>query len=281
MDNNKQSGRNLTLLLVAVVSVIILIVCVIMLSVYSISSYKQSLEASSLKGMIGESKVSLTTDLATGKPAAVAEVPDAVSSDGSKTVMDKYRSLYELNNDLVGWISIEDTRIDYPVMQTIYDEEYYLHRNYEREDSNEGLPFMDSRCIIGLPSTNLIIYGHNMKNGDMFADLLKYEKKSYYENHRYIRFDTIYEEALYEIIAVFRTRVAYRDEDTFRFYNFIEADSTEDFYDYLDNIRALSLYDIQADAKSSDYLLTLSTCEYTVEDGRFVVVARRIANVDD
>ena len=276
MNSESKNGKGFVLLLVAVVSILILLVCVFLLIMYSLDSYNETLLHSKLKDMIGESEVTLTTDLETGKTVASASVP---GSDGQ--VLKKYKTLYDLNNDMVGWISIEGTNVDYPVMQTIYDEEYYLHRNFYQEDAKEGLPFMDSRCIVGRPSTNLIIYGHNMKNGSMFADLLKYESKSYYEAHKYIRFDTIYEEALYEIVAVFRSRVAYKDENTFKFYNFIEADLESEFYDYYNTIRGMSLYGIEAEAESSDYLLTLSTCEYTVEDGRFVVVARKIAPGQD
>ena len=272
LSSESKSRKGLILLLIAVISILILLVCVFFLVNYSLSSYRESLLHSKLKDMVGESEIVLTTDLESGRTVASA----GQTSDSGK-VLRKYKSLYELNGDLVGWISIEDTKIDYPVMQTINDEEYYLHRNYYGDEAKEGLPFMDSRCIVGRPSTNLIIYGHNMKNGTMFADLLKYESKAYYEKHKYIHFDTIYEEALYEIVAVFRSRVAYIDENTFRFYNFIEADAEDEFYDYYNTIRDMSLYRIEAEAKASDYLLTLSTCEYTVEDGRFVVVARKIA----
>ena len=287
MNAKTKEKKNLILMLLAGVSILVLIVCIVQFCFYTISSYRQSAQHAALRGLIGSSKVTLSQDLETGRPAVISDAAEAytdeqtaASGEDTPSVLDKYISLYELNSDLVGWISIEGTEIDYPVMQTLYDEEYYLHRDFYREDAKPGLPFMDSRCIISAPSTNLIIYGHNMKNGSMFADLLKYEDEAFYKEHRFIRFDTIYEEALYEIVAVFRTRVAYSTEDTFRFYNFIQADSAQDFYEYYTAIRSLSLYDIDATAYSSDYLLTLATCEYTVEDGRFVVVARRITSVD-
>ncbi len=264
------------LLFIAVVSILILLVCIFMLISYSLKSYHASLISAGLRDMVGDSQVELATDLETGRT-----VTSGNAWDGDPRILKKYQSLYELNPDMVGWVSIEGTNVDYPVMQTIYDEEYYLHRNFYEDSSNEGLPFMDNRCMISKPSTNLIIYGHNMKNGTMFADLLKYQSKDFYEQHKYIRFDTVYEEAIYEIIAVFRSRVAYRDEQTFKFYNFIEADLENEFEDYYNSIRAMSLYDIEAEAISSDYLITLSTCEYTVEDGRFVIVARKIETVDN
>ena len=277
MSENKAANRKLVLLLIIVVSIIILIVCALRLSLYSLDAYEDSLDNAKLKKMVGESSVTLTQDFETGR-YVVSDEGSASAAPGEKQVLDKYRTLYDMNPDIVGWISIDGTNVDYPVMQTVYDEEYYLHRNYYKEETKSGLPFMDNRCITRLPSTNLIIYGHNMKSGAMFADLLKYESKSYYEKHKFIRFDTIYEEAMYEIIAVFKSNVSYVGENTFKFYNFIQADTPEEFENYYNTIRSMSLYDIEATAVSSDYLITLSTCEYSVEDGRFVVVARRISN---
>ncbi len=279
MAENRSSNKKLILLLIIVVSVIILIFCAIRLSIYSIDAYKESLSNATLKSMIGDSSVTLTQDLETGRYITTSDTASA-SIDEKKEVLEKYKTLYEINPDIVGWISIEGTNVDYPVMQTVYDEEYYLHRNFYKEDAKSGLPFLDNRCITRLPSTNMIIYGHNMKSGAMFADLLKYESKSYYEKHKFIRFDSIYEEALYEIIAVFKSNISYVGENTFKFYNFIQADTEKEFYDYYNTIRSMSLYDIDATAISSDYLLTLSTCEYSVEDGRFVVVARKIAGAN-
>lgn len=281
MSGERKNIKKKLLRLTALISILVLLICAVRLLFYSAEALRLRSENNKLKSMIGESSVSLSEDLETGRPITVSDSTPSLVTPEEKTVLDKYKSLYEINPDIVGWISVENTKIDYPVMQTIYDEEFYLHRNFYKEDSKNGLPFMDSRCITRLPSTNLIIFGHNMKSGDMFHDLLKYEKKSFYDNHKYIRFDTIYEEALYEIVAVFRTRVAYKDENTFRFYNFLQADSEEEFYDYYNTIRSMSLYETDAEAVSSDYLLTLATCEYSVEDGRFVVVARKISDLGD
>lgn len=273
MNNKKR-----ILLLIAACSVLVLVYCAARLSIYSIKMYKDALTNSSLKNMVGESHVILSTDLESGRPVTVNLSDYDFSNRSSRQVLDKYKTLYNLNPDIAGWISIEGTEIDYPVMQTVKDEQFYLHRNFYKAESTSGLPFMDDRCIISDTSSNIIIYGHNMKNGSMFAGLLKYQDKDFYEKHKYIRFDTIYAEGMYEIVAVFRSRVAFVDEDTFRFYNFIESDSVEEFEEFYDTIRSLSLYETDATAISSDYLLTLSTCEYSEEDGRFVVVARKIAD---
>lgn len=271
-NTNKSSKFSLVLILLAVVSLVALLVCIAMLVKYSLSSYRANEKLKQLEEMLDSSD----TGTAVQENITVSPADSFLRDDG---ILKKYADLYDRNPDFAGWIYIDGTRIDYPVMQTIQDEEYYLHRDFDKQDSDEGLPFLDLRCRTDAPSTNLLIYGHNMKNGDMFADLLKYDSREYYQGHRIIRFDTLYEEALYEIVAVFRTRVAYRDENTFRFYNFIEADTSEDFEYYIENIRALSLYDTGTEVSEADTLLTLSTCEYTVDDGRFVVVAKKLKDM--
>lgn len=190
-------------------------------------------------------------------------------------ILQKYAALYQKNPDIIGWISIPGTVVDYPVMQTLTDEEYYIHRNFEKRDNDEGLPFLDIRCVLNQPSTNFIIYGHNMKNGHMFASLLNYASEDYYKEHTKIQFDTIYEEGSYEIISVFATEIAYENQETFRYYQFIHADSVLEFYNYIKEVKALSLYDTGVTADYGDHLITLSTCEYSMDDGRFVVVARK------
>lgn len=190
-------------------------------------------------------------------------------------VLDKYKSLYHQNQNLIGWLKIADTIIDYPVMQT-GDNEYYQNHNINLEEDRNGALFMDAECDVKLPSTNFIIYGHHMRSGKMFGSLNRYESESFYEEHKTIEFDTIYEEGTYEVMYVFRSRVYQKDEVVFKYYQFIEANSEEEFNSYMNEMAALSLYDTGVTASYGDQLLTLSTCDYEEEDGRFVVVARRI-----
>lgn len=190
-------------------------------------------------------------------------------------VLYKYSTLYERNHDMVGWIHIEDTLIQYPVMQTKEEEEYYLLRDFDRNKDINGMLFMDARCNILPRSTNLIIYGHNMKNGSMFSHLLDYEEASFYEQHKTIAFDTIYETGIYDIVAVFQTRVAYQGEDAFRYYQMIQAKDEKEFDEYIENIKKISYYDTGITAEYQDELLTLSTCDRRINNGRFVVVAKK------
>lgn len=285
MSESGVSNKKTVLLLITVFSVIVLLFCVVRLCIYSLTSYHEAKVNATLKGMVGESSIVLTQDLETGRPcitvSGTSSASPAVAGEAAAP-LSKYKTLYEINPDIAGWIYIEGTDIDYPVMLTAEDEEFYLHRDFYRNDAKSGLPFMDNRCTINVPGSNTIIYGHNMKDGSMFADLIEYASPKYYRDHRYIRFDTIFEEAIYEVVAVFRVRVPADDNSEFKFYNFLSASSEDDFKQYYDKIRSLSLYDIDATAFSTDCLLTLSTCDHTVDDGRFVVVARKIqkANSD-
>lgn len=190
-------------------------------------------------------------------------------------VLDEYKTLYEKNKKLIGWLEIDDTIIDYPVMQT-GDNEYYLDHNFNQEYDKNGSLFLDYNCNVYPRSTNMIIYGHHMKSGQMFGQLQKYAKESYGEKHSIIRFDSIYEEAEYQVMYVFRSQVYNEDEFVFKYYQFIDANSEEEFNSYMEEMAGLSLYDTGVTASYGDSLLTLSTCDNSQTDGRFVVVAKRI-----
>ena len=188
-------------------------------------------------------------------------------------VLDEYKTLYEKNKKLIGWLKIDDTIIDYPVMQTS-NNEYYLDHNFNQEYDKNGSLFLDCDCSIYPRSTNLIIYGHHMKSGQMFGQLQKYAKESYAEKHSVIQFDSIYEKATYQVMYVFRSQVYNEDDLVFKYYQFINAE--EEFDSYMEEMEEMSLFDTGVTASYGDSLLTLSTCDHSQTDGRFVVVAKRI-----
>ena len=190
-------------------------------------------------------------------------------------VLDKYKKLYSQNKSLIGWLKIDDTNIDYPVMQTV-NNEYYLDHNYTQEYDKNGSIFLDKDCDITNPGTNMIIYGHHMKSGKMFGNLDKYSSKKYYEEHPVIQFDTIYEEGIYQIMYVFRSRIYNEDEIVFKYYQFFEAATPEEFDSTMQEMANISLYDTGVTATYGDKLITLSTCDHAEEDGRFVVVAKKV-----
>ena len=190
-------------------------------------------------------------------------------------VLDEYKTLYEKNKKLIGWLKIDETIIDYPVMQT-GDNSYYLEHNFNQEYDKNGSLFLDYNCSIYPRSTNLIIYGHHMKSGQMFGQLQKYAKQSYGEKHSIITFDSIYEKATYQVMYVFRSQVYNEDDLVFKYYQFIDANSEKEFDSYMNEMAKMSLYDTGVTASYGDSLLTLSTCDNSQTDGRFVVVAKRI-----
>ena len=186
------------------------------------------------------------------------------------------KQLQGQNTDIVGWLEIENTNINYPVLQGA-DNNYYMTHNYKNEKSKNGSIFLEANYNWNIPSNNLLIYGHNLGNGMMFQELLKYEKESFYQEHPVIRFTTAEEDAEYEIISVFKSRVYYKSEkNVFRYYYFINNESEEEYNEFVKNAKNASLYPIDATASYGDQLITLSTCSYYVEDGRFVVVGRKI-----
>ena len=194
----------------------------------------------------------------------------------SETVYTKYDELRAQNDDLIGWVSVDGTPLSYPVMYTPEDGQYYLHRNFEKEYEYSGLPFVDERCSIRPASQNIIIYGHNMSSQTMFSTLLKYEDPDYFQEHPIIRFDTIYEEGQYQIAFVMHGKAYMEGEEGYRYYNFIDPASEEEFNDHIAHFRELSLYDTGVDVSYDDHFIMLSTCEYSQKNGRMVVVAKKI-----
>lgn len=195
------------------------------------------------------------------------------ASDFKSFCVAKYQKLYLQNEDMVGWISIAGTTINYPVMQSRNNPNFYLKHNFEKEYSYLGTPYVQENCDIA-ESDNLVIYGHHIKGGKMFGALEDYKSKSFYEEHKNIQFDTLTEQEEYEIVAVFKT-VAYSSEG-FRYYDFVDAENEEDFNSYVGKCKELALYDTGVTAEYGDRLITLSTCEYSAQNGRLVVVAKKV-----
>lgn len=186
-----------------------------------------------------------------------------------------YQNLYWENTDMVGWIQIEGTNIDYPVMQTPADPTYYLKHDFEKNYTDYGCPFMQANCDALAPSDYLIIYGHNMKDGSMFADLAKYRSKDFWQTHKTVWFDTELGSSAYEIFAVIHTTVQADDADAFPFYWFVDAAAPEDFAAYVSACKARALYDTGIFAEYGDKLLTLSTCDNITDNGRWLVIAKQ------
>ena len=185
--------------------------------------------------------------------------------------MEKYGELFQKNNDFMGWISIEGTQVNYPVMQTPHHPDYYLKKNFDKEYSDYGVPYIEEACAVGI-SNNIVIYGHHMNDGSMFADLVNYYDQDYRDEHPMIQFDTISEFGTYEVVAAFKFDT---NNETFRYNEYVTMDE-EDFEEFMTEVHKRQAYDSGVDVEYGDELLTLSTCEYTYKNGRFVVVAKKV-----
>ena len=206
------------------------------------------------------------------EPTEPTETEVAIETE--RPILPYFQELVAENPDMIGWIRIDGTKLDYPVMYTPGDNEKYLHKDFQGNFSVGGLPFLDEQCSLDPQSDNLLIYGHNMQNGSMFRSLMGYDQVNYLWAHPTIHFSTLYEETEYEIMAAFYDRVYLTTETCFKFYQFINAENEEDFMEAVEYFKSHSLYDTGVTAEYGDKLITLVTCAYHTENGRFVVVAR-------
>ncbi len=195
---------------------------------------------------------------------------DETDEDG---VLLRYAALWEQNHDMVGWLSIEGTVIDYPVMYTPEEPAYYLHLAFDGTYAKSGCLFIGEGS--GPDASNIIIYGHHMKDDSMFGSLVDYGTEDFRDEHPIVRFDTLYELREYEVIAAFYYDM---DNDDFPYYQYTDLSDEAVFDEYLTSLSRYNVYSGDIDAAWGDQLLTLSTCNYHTDNGRFVVVARRVTD---
>lgn len=204
-------------------------------------------------------------------------ITDILENDeGNMSSQNSYNleNIAEINSDVIGWIKIDGTNIDYPVMQ---NGDFYLHKNIYKNYSSHGTPYLAEHCNLK-SSDNLIIYGHHMNDNTMFSQLEKYKNYNFYQNHKYIKFYTIENgitiENTYEIMIAFKT-IAYSDAG-FRYYSYTDFQNIEDYEEFVDNCRNLEFYNTGVVGTNKDKYITLSTCEYSQKNGRMVVVAKKV-----
>ena len=204
------------------------------------------------------------------------EINNDEEIDVNQTIYNKVIDLQKENEDVKGWIKIDDTNINYPLLQGI-DNDYYLNRNYQKEYSSYGSIFIDSESNLDDVNSNVIIYGHSMKDQEMFQNLLNYSNKEYYDNHKIIEIYTNKETKKYEIVTVFKSRVFYQDEqNVFRYYYYHDLSNEDKYNEYVNNSKNLEIYETGVDAHFGEQLITLITCEYSQDNGRMVIVAKKI-----
>ena len=273
-------SRKLYNILIAIFAIIFLI-SFFMVGGYFFESTKAQSDYDEITKLMESGKDQLQSTVPFIPPVQnIPAVPDTTDSSipaettSTPTILPEYAALYLQNDDMVGWIEIEGTKLNYPVLQTPDEKDFYLHRDFNKENSNHGAIYVQENCDVWTPSDNVVIYGHNMKDGSMFATLLKYKKQEYWQEHRYIYFNTLLERHTYEIVAVFKTTATIGKG--FDYHLFVEAEDEAEFDAYIDRIKQLSYYDTGVTAEHGDKLITLSTCEYTLTNGRLVVVAKRV-----
>ena len=239
-----------------------------------------------ISGIILFIKIKLTEHIENEMQREVSEVLDTIDVP-SEDITDnglnpttermlKLRELQKANADIVGWLEIAGTNINYPVLQG-EDNDYYLKHNYKHEYISTGSIFLDKDYDFDKPSENLLIYGHRNKVGLMFDELIKYKDEAFYNEHKTIRFTTEKSDDTYEVMSAFYSRVYYTNEtNVFRYYNFVNANNELDYAEFVSNAMDVSLYDTGVTATYGEQLMTLSTCDYTQENGRFVVVAKKV-----
>lgn len=209
----------------------------------------------------------------TPEPVSVLFPSPAIESDQMagpppKHVRERFKELLLLNPDTVGWITIQNSNIDYPVVQA-EDNDYYLHHSFQRKKNAAGAVFMDFRNQSDENNYNTILYGHQMKNGTMFQTLDNYLDKTFFEENRYIQFDNLYQDRKWEVFSVYITPVSF---------NYIRTkfESDHDYSDFLRTIADKSLHSAEVDLHSGDRILTLSTCNYEFDNARLVVHAKLV-----
>lgn len=242
---------NRTKLLIRIVSLVVFAVCVVMIASRLISAQQEKQTNEDVRSL---------------------------KDNGThiESVLDEYAGVYAENNDTIGWLKIDGTAIDYVVMYAPDEIEKYLRTDFYGNHATGGCLFVDEYCDID-KSDNLIIYGHNMHNGTMFADLLKYESEDFGSEHSRIRFDTIYEKHEYELVAAIYTDLDGDPDTGFKYYEYVGSNDAEKFEQYVQFIEKNRLYDTGVTLQPGDKLLTLSTCSYHTDDGRFILVAKQVS----
>lgn len=281
-----------------IIYVIILVLVVILLSYINKSinimrnKHKNYMEDKRIEELQQE-KENKVTDIVENKQKVQKDDKTIDIIKEEKEILAEYEDLYKQNNDLYGWIKIEGTDMNYPVMYTPEDPNFYINRDFDKNIATKGSIYVSGECH--MDDQNVIIYGHNFKDLSMFGCLSCYKQESYYQEHKYIQFDTVYEKGTYEIIAVSQAFIRKEDlmksedensnipfyevnDDDYLFYMHMNLNNKEEFEEYVKNMKANSYYQIDTSAEYGDKLITLCTCTNIkkYQNERLLVVAKKI-----
>lgn len=208
----------------------------------------------------------------------IKETPTASDNDDEPSPpdnKDKYSVLTAINSDFVGWLTVDGTIIDYPVVKSSEDDpEYYLRRNFNKEYSYAGCLFVGAGC--DTDSDCFVIYGHNLKTDNMFGTLDDYIDVDFVEKHPYIRLGTPDGDYTYKVFAAFQTKISKNDDDVFKYYESVGKLKEEEYAEVVGNVRTLSVINQSDVPQYPQQILYLSTCSYHTASGRFVVAAYKV-----
>ncbi len=267
------------LILLGVFAVIFLVSAVIGLN-YLLQSYSQQKDYQNLADIVASIQAAQPSQPPTTQ-GTVATYPDGLpinppTEPTVQHILPEYKDLFDLNNDLVGWIKVPDTKINYPVLQSSPENKnFYIDHDFYGRPRGCGAIYVRESCDVFGPSDNVTMYGHHMKDMSMFAGLDYYVKQSFWESHQTFTFDTIFEHHTYQVIAVFRTSA--NIGEGFSYHQFENAESEKEFDAFISTVKSLALYDTGITAEYGDKIVCLSTCEYSLDNGRLVVVGKRIS----
>ena len=238
--------------------------------IFAVEIYQEQVSSSNMKKVQAMAAVSVSNS-----KAVMDAKKESPEEQNANLVSLKIEYLYKKNKDLTGWLRINGSEINYPIMYRDDDNDYYLQHDFFGNEDRNGLLVLDKRCNYDLSDNHLLIHGHNMRSGALFGTLKYYKDDAYMRKHQAVELDTPNEQRFYEVIAVVDT-TANGEKNGFNYANYINLNDKETFDSYVANLKARSMHQIAATATYGDQLLTLSTCDYTMKNGRLLVVAKRV-----
>ena len=275
MASAKKRFPRRTFFILAIIALsCVFLFCAVKLAAYFIESNRVADLYNDLAGSVDDLRATIDSSESSENDAPVPPVTGSEDTPAEPVILPEYQMVYDRNSDTVGWITIADTKINYPVMQTPDRPDYYLKRDFNKMGSDWGAIYAGEVFDINRPSDNITLYGHHMKDGSMFAGLDNFKTQGFWQTHSTFSFDTLYERHTYQIWAVFKTS---GNGDGIPYHLFADAQNEEAFDRFVSSVKSAAFYETGITPEYGDKLLTLSTCEYTQENGRFVVCAVRIS----
>ena len=251
----------------SIILVIVLIISIIYIVNYIRTITKDKSDLKQIQSIMNVEKIQDNDN------TSVAD--ENVNNNVKVNLIEGFKTVQSENSNIVAWITIEDTNINYPILQG-KDNDYYLDKNYKNEYTVNGSIFLDYRYDFSKDNMNFFVYGHNNNDQMMFNDLIKYKDKEFFDNHKTVRIITSTDIIDYEIFSIFKSQVYTQDDvNVFRYYNYIDLSNEKTYEQYVSNCVNSSMYDIDIKPEYGDKIITLSTCEYSKPNGRFVVVAMK------